>query len=492
MNSPAAMISVQDLVIVAPMIALFVVSLIPLMMKVLRGNREADPVSTLIWNFIGLVIAAGLTASFVGVKKTAFHDALVMDGISLWMSFVVYIATGVALMLAYDNVATKGRQFTEFCFLMTSSLIGMLILIMSNDLIVTFIGIEMMSLCLYILVAMSREEVLSKEAAFKYFVLGSFGSAIFLYGVSFIYGTTGSTMFPVISQSITTMVISRQLFLLGLSMVALGFCFKVAIFPLHAWAPDVYQGAATPVTAFMATAVKAASFVGFLRLFNSPGLAASMPLLHAMTWLAALTMMVGNTAALLQDNVKRMLAYSSVAHSGYAMIGLIAAGFGNQFQAAAASLLFYLFTYSLMTLGSFALVCAFERNENISLSVKDLRGLSSRNPVMALSLTVLMLSLAGIPPTLGFFSKFYVFSAAIDQDMYWLPFWGVIASVISVYFYLRPVVMMYMSEEQGAEVVRTQYLTRMTVVVSAVLIVILGICASPLLKAVQASMQTLL
>ena len=246
------------------------------------------------------------------------------------------------------------------------------------------------------------------------------------------------------------------------------------------------------MTAFMATAVKAASFVGFLRLFNSPGLAASMPLLHAMTWLAALTMMVGNTAALLQDNVKRMLAYSSVAHSGYAMIGLIAAGFGNQFQAAAASLLFYLFTYSLMTLGSFALVCAFERNENISLSVKDLRGLSSRNPVMALSLTVLMLSLAGIPPTLGFFSKFYVFSAAIDQDMYWLPFWGVIASVISVYFYLRPVVMMYMSEEQGAEVVRTQYLTRMTVVVSAVLIVILGICASPLLKAVQASMQTLL
>ena len=492
MNQQPLGLNLQDLIMIAPMAALFIISLIPLMIKVIRGNREPNPVATLMYNFIGLVAAAGLTASLMGVRKTAFHDAIVMDGISIWMSYVVYLITAVSLMLAYDNVATRGKQFTEYCFLTISSLIGMLILILSNDLIVTFIGIETMSLCLYILVAMSKERTLSKEAAFKYFVLGSFASAIFLYGVSFIYGMAGSTLLPVVGEATTTMLTTRPLFMVGMCLTVLGFAFKVSIFPLHAWTPDVYQGAATPVTAFMATAVKAASFIGFLRLFNSQGFQQSEALMNAVTWLAVLTMVIGNAAAILQENFKRMLAYSSVAHSGYAMIGLIAAGFGGQYQSAASSLLFYLFSYSIMTLGAFALIAVFEKNENMSISVKDLRGLAGRYPVLALSLTVLLLSLAGIPPTLGFFGKFYVFSAAIEQDMYWIVFWGVISSVISVYYYLRPVVMMYMSEEAGLPVIETHYLTRCTVVASAVLIVLLGIFASPFLRAVQHSVQGLL
>lgn len=480
-------LSLQDLVLVAPMAALFAVSLIPLLIKVFIGQRELNPRATMMYNAIGLIIATGLTASLSGARKTAFSDALVIDGISVWMSYLVYFITAVCLALSYDHLLTRGRQFTEFCFLMVSSAIGMIILIMANDLVVTFIGIETMSLCLYILVAMSKESVLSKEAAFKYFILGSFASAIFLYGVALVYGTAGSTYFPKIAEVAPSLIGTNRIFLIGLGLLILGFAFKVSIFPLHAWTPDVYQGAPTPVTAFMSTAVKAATFVAFLRLFSIQGLALSSALESVVMWLAVLTMMIGNVAAIMQDNFKRVLAYSSVAHSGYAMIGLIAVGFGNNPSAAATSLLFYLTSYALMTLGSFAVIGLFEKYENASLSVGDLKGLANKYPILALSLTVLMLSLAGVPPTIGFFGKFYVFSAAIEQDMYWLVFWGVISSVISVYYYLRPVVMMYMSDDKPAELLSTHHLTRIAVVVSAIFVVVLGVLSSPLLRAVQRS-----
>jgi NADH-quinone oxidoreductase subunit N len=482
----------QDFVVVLPMTVLFFISLIPIMIKVARGNREPNPGITLIYCFIGLVLAFGLTAAMIGTQRSAFSQAVVFDGVSAWSSCLVYLITAVGLMLSYDHAATRGKQFSEFCFLLISSAIGMIVLIMSNDLIITFIGIEMMSLCLYILVAMSKEDTLSKEAAFKYFVLGSFASAVFLYGIALLYGTAHTTYLtsnipgvPGLMDQIKVLIMTNRIFTAGLGMVILGFAFKVALFPFHAWAPDVYQGAPTPVTAFMATAVKAATFVSFLRLFHTEGLAQSQHLMSALSWIAVLTMLIGNVAAIMQNNFKRVLAYSSVAHSGYAMVGLIAAGFGNDFNTGASSLLFYLFSYAFMTMGSFALVALFERHANTVLNVTDLKGVARKYPVLALSLTVLMLSLAGIPPTLGFFGKFYVFSAAIEQDMYWLAFWGVVNSVISVYYYLRPVVMMYMSEEEGSEIMTTHLMTRLTVIGSAVVIVALGIYSSKAISAVQ-------
>lgn len=488
----------QDLVVVLPMIVLFLVSLIPLMIKVFRGSREPNPLFTLIYSFVGLVFATGFTAAQVGGQKTAFSEAIVLDGMSTWASCLVYLITAVGLMLSYDHMATRGRQFAEYCFLLISSAIGMVILIMSNDLIVTFLGIETMSLCLYILVAMSKEEILSKEAAFKYFVLGSFASAIFLYGVALIWGTSGTTYFAGsggtrgLAELTGRLLATNRIFGAGMAMVILGFGFKVALFPFHAWAPDVYQGAPTPVTAFMATAVKASTFVSFLRLFQGDGFLHAPHFLTALTWIAVLTMILGNVAAIVQNNFKRVLAYSSIAHSGYAMVGLIAAAFGNNFSDAAASLLFYLFSYTFMTLGSFALIALFEKRENTSLNVDDLRGIGHKHPILALSLTILMLSLAGIPPTLGFFGKFYVFTVAIEQDMYWLAFWGVINSVISVYYYLRPVVVMYMVEGTSEEkLMRSHLMTRMTVIASALVIVALGIFASPAIRAVK-SMITLL
>lgn len=481
----------KDVVIVSPLIALFVLSLFPVMIKVFRGNREPSPYVTLFLGFMGLSLATGLTAALSGVRQTAFSGAIVFDGVSAWMSYLVYLVTAVSLMLSFDHVATRGRQFAEFVFLMLNSVLGMIILIMSNDLIVTFIGIETMSLCLYILCAMSKEDVLSKEAAFKYFVLGSFASAIFLYGVAFIYGTVGSTYFPEILDAVSTLVSTNKLFVIGLGLVTLGFAFKVSIFPLHAWTPDVYHGAPTPVTAFMATAVKASTFIAFLRLFNSDGYGDAAQFQSVLEWLAVLTMLIGNVAAVMQDNFKRMLAYSSIAHSGYLMVGLIAAGFGSNFDAGATSIVFYLFSYSLMTLGTFALVAMFERAENSAMGMGDLKGLASRYPLLSLSLTILLLSLAGIPPTLGFFGKFYLFSAAIEQDMYWLVFWGVINSVISVYYYLRPIVMMYMSDEKPVEILGANLMTRMTVVFTALLIVLLGLASSPVLRAVQRSVVNL-
>ncbi|MES2854427.1 MAG: NADH-quinone oxidoreductase subunit N [Bdellovibrionota bacterium] len=498
MNSelPAAWFTLRDLLAVAPMASMFVISMIPLMLKVFMGNREPSPFTVLVYNFLGILVGAGLTAALFGIsyqgKEYAFSGALVVDGISIWMSYLVYLVVAVALMLSYDHVATRGRQFTEFCFLTVSAAVGMLILIMANDLIVTFIGIETMSLCLYILVAMSREEVLSKEASFKYFVLGSFASAIFLYGIALVFGTAGSTYFPDLAVAMPKLIETNRVFLAGMGLLILGFCFKVSVFPLHAWTPDVYQGASTPVTAMMSTAVKAATFVAFLRLFSVEGLSASTPLYHLLMWLTVLTMTVGNVAAVMQNNLKRMLAYSSVAHSGYAMIGLIAAGFGTNYSGAATSLLFYLFSYSIMTLGSFAIVALFEKHENTSLDVNDLKGAARKFPVLGLSLTILMLSLAGIPPTLGFFGKLYVFSAAIEQDMYWLVFWGVINSAISVYYYLRPIVVMYMSDEEGLEVQASHWLTRGAIVCSALAVVLFGLFSSPILRAVQRSVLNLL
>lgn len=477
-------ITLQDFVLVLPMIALFSISMIPLLIKAFMGNRESKPAATLMYSLIGLVLATGLTASLAGAKKAGFSDAIVMDGMAVWMSCLVYVLTGVSLMLAYDHVLTSGRQFTEFAFLTTSSAIGMVILIMSNDLIVTFIGIEMMSLCLYILVAMSKETVLSKEASFKYFVLGSFASAIFLYGIALLYGTAGSTFFPAIAEQTPKLIGTNRIFLAGLGLVILGFMFKVSIFPFHAWVPDVYQGAPTPVTAFMATAVKAATFVSFLRLFNSTGFADSHNLMTLMSWLAVLTMVFGNAAAILQDNLKRILAYSGIAHSGYIMIGLIAAGFGGDYNNAAPSVLFYLFSYAIMTFGAFALVAVLEKSVNQSFSVNDLKGLARRYPLLALALSILMFSLAGLPPSLGFFGKFYIFSAAIEQDMYWLPFWGVLSSVISVYYYLRPVVVMYMAPGE-AEEIDARFMSRTAVGVAAILIVVLGIFASPVFRAMR-------
>ena len=488
-----AAFNILDLLIVSPALVLFLASIMPLTIKVLRGNREQNPVATLVWAFIGLVAAAGLAISTSGIEQMAFGGALIFDGVSTWSTLIIILITGFSLLMAKENPATCNHQFSEFVFLLLNAAAGMILLAWSNDLIVTFISVEIMSLCLYILIALSQEERLSKEAAFKYFILGSFGSAIFLYGIAFIFGVGGTTYLNEITNFGADLISTNRLFLIGIVLTIVGFCFKVGLAPFHAWSPDVYEGSPTPLTGFMAAGVKVVVFAALLRLFSTQILTGvrAFDVAVILQWIAVASMLLGNIAALLQTSLKRMLAYSSISHSGYAVIGVIAAGLGGEDLLGASGTVFYIFAYTIVTLGTFGFVCLFEKRENTMLMIDDLRGLASRSPWLALSMTVLLLSLAGIPPTVGFFAKFFIFSAAIKQGLIWLAIWGVINSVISVYYYLRPIVYMYMFDGPASDVLEDRQMTQFSVAIMAGIVVIVGVMADPFYQFVVRSVASL-
>lgn len=481
-------IGLNDILLISPLIALFIASLFPLTTKVLRGNKEPHPLITLSMGLTGIIVAIGLLIVFGGSGMTAFAGSLVFDGVTSWVGVIALGAAGAALIFMYENPATVGKQFSELVFLAMNSMVGMLILVSSIDLLMVFIGLELMSLSLYLMIAMSNEEKISKEAALKYFVLGSFASAIFLYGVAFIFGSTGGTNILAFMDNAATLVQTSQLFLFGMTLVVLGFCFKVSIAPFHAWTPDVYQGAPTPHSAFMATAVKAVLFAGFLRVIATKSLVGSENLFDMLQWLAVITMIVGNTAALLQNSFKRMIAYSSIAHSGYALVGVITAGVSADASFGASSVIFYILSYSFMTLGAFAMAAMLEKSENHIINIDDLAGFARQRPVLGLCLTVFLLSLAGIPPTIGFFGKFYLFSAAIGEGLLWLAVWGMISSVIAAYYYLRPIVVMYMKEGDADIAPRSLNATIVTTVALALAIVILGFASGSIFSAVEKSL----
>ena len=482
--------NVIDFLLVAPALALFIASCIPLLIKVLRGNQEQNPFATLIYAYVGIVVAAGFSLGMMGTQRAAFQGALVFDGLSSFTTIIVLIVTAVALTFARDGIATNRKQFTESMFLTLNCAVGMLTVVWSNDLIVTFVGIELFSLCLYVLIAMSLEDKLSKEAAFKYFVLGSFASALMLYGISFVYGTVGSTYLPDLLQATPNLLATNRLFLLGFVLLVVGIAFKIGVVPFHAWAPDVYQGSPTPLTAFMATGVKAVSLAFLLRLVASQAFTVERfwPFVDALQWLVVATIIIGNVGAFRQKSLKRMLAYSSIAHSGYIMIGIIAAGIGGAGMLGASGVMFYVFAYSLMTIGAFGVLHMLETRPDVDLTVDDLRGLASERPWLALAMTVLLLSLTGIPPTIGFFGKFFIFSAAVKQGLLWLAFWGVIGSVISVYYYLRPVVAMYMETPLfKRENLEMKPLSYFAVAFTALLILVFGFASEPFYQVVLTS-----
>lgn len=486
-----------DFVCVLPAIILFIASLIPLTIKVFRGNEEPNSLASVVYALIGL-LGAGAVAAVLHSSTTPgsyyFANALVLDGMSTFATILVVGITAVALILAREHQATKGKQFSEFIFLMMNSAVGMLVLAWSNDLIVTFIGIEIMSLCLYLLIALSHEEKLSKEASFKYFVLGSFASAIFLYGVALIYGSAQTTYLNELMGMAGELARTSYIFLVGVTLAILGFCFKVAIVPFHAWTPDVYEGSPSPVTAFMAAGVKVVTFVAFLRFIAGDYLLSELSgrVVNVLQWLAVLTMIVGNVAAILQSSLKRMLAYSSVAHSGYVMIGMIASAVGGSNFLGATGVVYYVMAYAIMTLGAFGILCLLEKEETSIVHVEDLAGLAKRNPWAAFCFSVFLLSLAGVPPTVGFFGKFFIFSAAIKQGLFWLAIWGVISSAIGVYYYLRPIVYMYMREEAGVAVAPHYRLSHAVVSLMVLLVIGFGLFTNPIYEVVTKALQTLM
>jgi NADH-quinone oxidoreductase subunit N len=398
---------------------------------------------------VGLALTLGINLSQTGQSLTAFNGMIVLDGFSSFMS-VLFLASGLlGIALAYDYLKRMGIERGEYYVLMLFSLSGMILMAQAADLIVIFLALELLSIPLYVLAAFARPCADSEEAGLKYFLLGAFATGFVVYGIALVFGATGSTSLGTISsmaalQASGSIVSNLPLLLIGAGLILVGFGFKVAAIPFHMWTPDVYQGAPSSVTGFMAVGAKAAGFAALLRVFVTAFPSLDVKLVPVLWALAALTMLGGNLIAIAQTNIKRMLAYSSIAHAGYILMALVA--YGNPVVSADAisSALFYLITYAITSFGAWSVVIALEKSDAKGLEISDYAGLGRRKPALAAAMTIFMLSLTGIPPTLGLVGKFYLFRTVIEGGYIGLAIIGVLTSLISAYYYLRVVVVMYM------------------------------------------------
>ncbi len=443
----------------------------------------------------GFVVALYLVALGFVVRLWNFggtpilHGMLVIDRFALFFTGVVTICALGTVLISFHYVERFGMNRGEFFSMLFFSTMGMVVLVSANDLISVFVGIELMSLAIYVLVAFRRRDLLSNEAAFKYFVIGAFAIAFFLYGVSILYGICGSTNFANIVRAVSERGLAREpYFLLAVALILAGLGFKVSSVPFHMWTPDVYEGAPTPITSFMATAVKAASFAAFLRLFYTCFMESQGQWVGLITVLAVLTMTLGNVVALAQRNIKRMMAYSSIAHAGYIMIGLAALSVDN--TKAATGIMYYVLVYAFMTLGAFAFISAIEKRDMTrGLEEPDYAGLGLERPFLGLCMAGFMFALAGIPPTAGFFAKYYLFSAAVEEGMVGLAVIGVLNSALSLYYYLRVIVTLYMRKSEGPLQVHDDLGVRFVMLVSLLAVLWLGLGPAGVIPGVDDILQ---
>jgi len=395
---------------------------------------------------VGLAGALGVTLAQAGQELFAFSGMVVLDGFSSFLN-VVFLASGLlAIAIAYGYLKRMGLERGEYYILMLFSISGMLLMAQAADLIVTFLALELLSIPLYVLAAFARPRADSEEAGIKYFLLGAFATGFVVYGITLVFGATGATALSGIAAAVAAGTFTRYLLLIGAALILVGFSFKVAAVPFHMWTPDVYQGAPTSVTGFMAVGAKTAGFAALLRIFVTALPSLDVDLVPVLWGLAALTMVVGNVVAISQTNIKRLLAYSSIAHAGYILMAFVAFGNPKVAPDAVASALFYLVTYAITSFGAWAAVIALEKPDGKGLEITDFAGLGRTRPLLAAALTVFMLSLTGMPPTLGLVGKFYLFRTAIQGGFIGLAIIGVLTSLVSAYYYLRVVVMMYMRE----------------------------------------------
>jgi NADH-quinone oxidoreductase subunit N len=381
----------------------------------------------------GVVFVSGTSQVF-----NPSHAMFELDGFSSLITAVIAMAALLSCGLSISYLAELRINHGEYYALVLLSVSGMMLMVAAVDLIAVFLGLELMSIPIYVLAGFDRRKLRSNESALKYFLIGSFASAILLYGMAFLYGTVGSTSFAAIRSGFDP---GNPLAQIGLGLVVVGFAFKISSVPFHQWTPDVYEGAPSAVTAFMSVTVKVTAVAALLRLVGLAFGGLEEALVHVVWMLAALTMIVGNVMAVIQDNVKRLLAYSSIAHAGYLLIGLVT-GTPESYSA----VVFYLIVYVFMNLGAFGVVVALAQHGHDCERIESFAGLSRTRPVLAALMTLFMLALAGIPGTAGFIAKFTIFAAAVQADVIWLTILGVLMSVVSVYYYLRIPVLMYMRE----------------------------------------------
>ncbi len=395
---------------------------------------------------LGLAVCLGFTISQVALVDTGFNNMVVLDGFSTFVDILLLITGLFGIALAYDYVKRMGIERGEYYTLLLFSLVGMMLMAQAADLIIVFLALEMLSIPLYVLAAFARPKADSEEAGLKYFLLGAFSTGFVVYGIALVFGATGSTSLSAIVKAVASSSANPLLLTIGSALILVGLGFKVAAVPFHMWTPDVYQGAPSAVTAFMAAGAKIAGFAALLRVFALafPSLASDMTPILAV--LAALTMIVGNVVAIAQTNIKRLLAYSSIAHAGYILMAFVPYGQPNVVATSVAAGLFYLVSYAITNFGAWAVVIALEKAEGKGLEIADYGGLGRKYPALAAAMTIFMLSLTGVPPTLGFVGKFYLFRAAIQGQFYLLAVIGVLTTLVSAYYYLRVVVTMYMRE----------------------------------------------
>jgi NADH-quinone oxidoreductase subunit N len=453
-------------------------TLIMVMQPLLGDNKRTAFSSVTLVGFIAALVAAVAANDYPGLS---FSNMLIVDGFATFFRVLV-IGVGIFTVLSSSEYLRREHAASaEYYALLLFSVAGQCVMATANELIMIFIGLEISSIATYILAGYLRDDKRNNEAALKYFLLGSFATAFLLYGIAWIYGTTGSTNLADIRSFLMTGGGARNLTLAGTAaaLMFVGFAFKVSAAPFQIWAPDVYQGAPAPVTLFMSAGPKAAAFAVFMRVF----IVAFGPITNRwepFVWSSALlTMVIGNFAALAQTNIKRLLAYSSIAHAGYVMVAIAA---HNQVGVAAA--MFYLAAYAFMNIGAFAVITHFSRQGEKYVNVDDLAGLGWKQPATAALFSIFLLSLIGVPLTGGFFGKFYIFKAALDANLVWLSILGLLNSAVAAYYYLRIIVVMYM-HEPGVSTLTLEPLSpgiRTTLWAAALGTLILGIFPSLLLN----------
>ncbi len=430
--------------VIMPEIILSVLGMALLLVNVFIPSKSK---TYLVWLSLIGIVGAGLAAvSGWGSNISSFSNAIVLDNFAIFCKIIFLVAAGLAVLISDQYIERENCNHGELYPLILFTTVGMMLMAAATDLMTLFLGLELMSIALYVLAGFNRDNIKSSEAGMKYFILGAFSTGFLLYGMALIYGVTGTTRLAEIASLVTVAGgASNPVLLIGMFLMLSGFLFKIAAAPFHMWTPDVYEGAPTPMTAFMSAGPKAAGFAALIRLliFVFPAMQADW---SDLLWiLAVLTMTIGNFAALRQDNIKRMLAYSSIAHAGYALVGLTAAN-----TTGTSGILFYMLSYAFMNIGAFAVIILVGKQGEPNGTVMDFAGLGQKKPLLAAAMALFLFSLAGMPPTAGFIGKFYLFSGAVQEGYVWLAIIGVLNSAASVYYYLRVTVYMYFrpGEEQ--------------------------------------------
>jgi NADH-quinone oxidoreductase subunit N len=467
---------VNDIFFNTPLMILTSTVLIAMLVEAVRKTR---PVAIYYVSMTGTALAAIFSIIDIAAEGQGFGGMIQYGGYASFFGALLNSVTFATIILSRSYFERQHYHRGEFYILLLFATIGTMLIASANDLIILFLGIELMSVCLYVLAGFIRTKERANEAALKYFLLGAFVTGFLLYGIALVYGATGTTNLLII-RGLFNAVSTNLLFVIGGGLIMVGLAFKVAAVPFHMWAPDVYEGAPTTVTGYMSTGAKAAAFAAFVTIFIRTFDFLGGRVNEVIAILAAASMILGNIIALAQTNIKRMLAYSSIAHAGYMLAGLASGTLDGQI-----GVVFYIVAYALMNLGAFAIIGFIEQEGDRNLLLDDYAGMYQSHPLLSVLMAIFMFALAGVPPLAGFFGKYYVFLAAIKANMTWLAIIGVLTSLVSAYYYLRIIVLMYFHEKHSDTIVNPSIMALSTVVVCAVLLIVLGLFPSIIVQAAQ-------